>query len=369
MATQNPVFYDSTQNVHRPMDADATVPPTAVPISASGGNIIQRFSDGLYVGNQNGLAVYVDSVAGNDSNQGTSSGSPFKTIDRAFQFLMGAFPYNRYAGSGVTLALKANQAYPVSGDFNLNTNSDLTITFYGDPKYGNWNSGTQGPGCNPWNISDLQRPVIQPQVSQVNGQWKIGGINRSGGNLYLQGVTVQLPAAPTNPAMALYGGYVDFIRNTSVGDQGFVSIAGVIVNMTDINAYFGLMGSHARSFTKFYEFCSQFQINGKLMNAANAPTAAQQAARQYFIKFFNDYAGNNQSILNLQTTTANSSTGSGFIMCSWSDALAQTVVGSATNLATFPLSFDPGYGLINYIFNLNKTANGQTLNFLNSRLY
>lgn len=369
MVTQNPVFFDSTTNVHRPMDTGATVPPSTVPVSAVTGNTVQTQGDGIYVGNRSGLAVYVDSVAGNDANAGTSSAAPFLTLDHAFAFLNSLFPGGIYAGQNVTIALKAGQNYPVSSDFTVYRNTDIQITFYGDANYGNWNSGIVGTGANPWLMSNLARPQIQPQISSVSGLWKIAGINRQGGNVIFLGVTIQLPAAPSNPSISLYSGYSDFVRSVTVADDGFVQVSGVIVNMTDITAYWGFLGAHARSFTKLYEYCTQFQIQGKVMSAANAPTNAQLAQRQYFIKFYQDYAGNNQQVLNLSTTSSNSAAGSGMIFCSWSDASALVVTGTTTNLASYPLAFDPGYGLINYIFNLTKTANGQPLNFLSSRLF
>lgn len=368
MVTQNPIFFDSTQNVHRPMDSGATVPPTAVPVSTTLGNIVQSLSDGLYVGNQYGLVLYVDSVNGNDANAGTTTGAPLKTLDHAYTVLNALFPI-RYSGQNITIALKANQSYPVSTDFSIYPNSSLLITFYGDPAYGNWNGPAIGTGCNPWNMADLERPIIQPQVSQVSGLWKLAGINNYGGNLSLAGVTVQLPVAPASPSISLYGGYVDFVRHVQAVDEGCLSLAGVIFNMLDVNAYWGALGVMARATMRFDQFCTQFQIAGKLMNAANSPTTAQLQARQYFIKFFQDFAGNNQQLLYLSTATSNSSGGSGFIRASWSDAAAMVVTGTSTNLSSYPLAFDPGYGLINYIFGLNKTANGTPLNFISSRLF
>ncbi len=105
------------------------------------------------------------------------------------------------------------------------------------------------------------------------------------------------------------------------------------------------------------------------MNAAASPTTAQLTARQYFIKFLSDAAGNNQSTVSLAANSSNSSAGSGMVFAMWSEAQALVVTGTTTNLATYPLSFDPGYGLVNYILNLSKTANGQSLNFLNTRLF
>jgi hypothetical protein len=111
MTTQNPVFYDSTANVHRPMDSGATVPVTAVPVSATIGNRTQALSDGVYSGDYSGLILYVDSVNGLDTNAGTKA-APLKTIDQAFTNLNALFPAGYYSGRNITIALKAGQNYP-----------------------------------------------------------------------------------------------------------------------------------------------------------------------------------------------------------------------------------------------------------------
>lgn len=371
MVTQNPVFFDSVTNTHRPMDAGATIPVTATQISAQSGNTLQALPDGMYAGNRSGLVLYVDSVNGNDGAAGTKA-APFKTLDYATQYLTSLFPVGYYSGRGCTIALHAGQNHAWTVDFNMTPQSDLRITFYADPQYGDFNSPGVGTGTNPWNMSDLARPNILPAVSQTNGGLvKLAGINVRGGNISLYGVMITLPAQPSNPSLSTYSGYSDFVRST-LGDpsidDGFVNLIGSIVNMSDYGACWGFLGCLSRTVIKFSQFCSQFQVGGKLMNAANAPSANQLKARQYFIKFIADYAGNNQGVLSLDTNSSNSSAGSGIIFTSWSEAQALVVTGTTTNLPTYPLSFDPGYGLVNYIFNLSKTANGQPLNFLNSRL-
>lgn len=367
MAIRTPLFYDSTLSVHRPIDNGDLLPVTAIPLSASLGNRVVANTDGLYYGDYSGTVLYVDSVAGNDTNPGTKV-SPFLTIAHATAYVSSLFPGSLYKGSNITIALKANQNYPWTTDFSTYRGSDITFAFYGDPNYGDFNSPAVGTGCNPGNMINLQRPVIQPQSSNVNAQWKLAGINRLGGTVYLYGVTISLPAAPASPSLSLYGGYVDFIRCVANSEDGTVSTAGVVINMTDTNAYWGFMGIHSRSFTKFYQFATQFQINGLKMSAANSPTTAQLGQRQYFFKFFMDAAGNNQTQLNVQTTSLNSSTGSGQVMVDWSDTEALVVTGSTTNLDSYPLAFDPSYGLTNYVFNLNRTSSGVPLNFISSRI-
>lgn len=375
MTTQNPVFYDSVANVHRPMDAGATVPVTAIPISATTGNRAQVLSDGVYSGDYSGLILYVDSVNGVDTNVG-SKAAPLKTIDKAFTNLNALFPLG-YSGRNVAIALKAGQSYPWTTSFTMAGDCDLKITFYGDTKYGDFNGAAIGTGAYPWNMSDLARPNLLPASSvQSGGLQQLAGINRRGGTIAFMGVLITLPAAPTaGSPLSAYSGYCDVVRSLSpslgmpMGDDGGVHLIGTIVNMTDITAYWGFLGTFARATVKFTQYCSQFQIGGVLMNAAAAPTPAQLAARQYFIKFLADSPGNNQNMVALSTNSSNSSAGSGLVFAMWSEAQALVVTGTTTNLPSYPLSFDPGFGLVNYIFNLSKTANGQSLNFLNTRLF
>jgi hypothetical protein len=376
MTTQTPVFFDSTANVHRPMDAGATVPVTAIPISATVGNKAQLLSDGVYSGDYNGTILYVDSVNGLDTNAGTKA-APLKTIDKAFTNLNALFPGGVYAGRNVAIALKAAQNYPWTTTFNMSGDCDLKITFYGDANYGDFNGPAIGTGANPWNMSNLARPNLMPVSSvQAGGLQQLAGINRSGGTIAFLGVTITLPAAPSAGApISAYSGYCDVVRSLSpslgmpLGDDGAVHLLGSIVNMSDITAYWGFLGTFARATVRFSQFASQFQIGGAIMNAAASPTTAQLTARQYFIKFLSDAAGNNQSTVSLAANSSNSSAGSGMVFAMWSEAQALVVTGTTTNLATYPLSFDPGYGLVNYILNLSKTANGQSLNFLNTRLF
>jgi hypothetical protein len=368
MTTETPLFFDSVNNVFRPMDSGATIPTTTLPVSATLGNTVQVLSDGLYVGDYNGLVLYVNTSSGSDSNAGTKL-APFQTLNHCLSYMNSLFPGGQFTGN-MTIAMAAGQTYPwPTTDFQTYAGANLLITFYGDPNYGDFNSAFVAGTTNPAYMSNLERPIITPpSYTDTSGQYQLYGINRNGGTITLSGVQVNLPAAPVSPGITNYGGFCDFIRNTSGTESGSISLLGSVVNMTDVTAFWGFMGSLSRSFTRFNQFASQFQINGIVMSAANNPSSAQLAQRQYFIKFLEDYAGNNQNAVWLSTTGANSSNGSGGVQCSWSDTEALVVTGSTTNLASFPQSFLPGYGLINYIYNLTTTSNGQPLNFLNSRL-
>jgi len=366
MTTETPAFYDATNAVIRPMDAGATIPNTAIPVSAALGNVIQNLSDGLYVGSYQGTALYVNSSTGSDSNAGTE-GSPFLTINGALTHLQSLFLSNQFVGQA-TIALACGHSYPWTADFNLYGGS-IDFTFYGDPTYGDYNSALVNGTTHGWFMSNLERPIITPTTyTGTSGQYQMYGINILGGSVSLNGVQINLPAAPVSPGITNYGGYCDFIRSAIGATQVGVYTSGTVVNMTDVTAFWGFLGCFSRSFVNLGQLATQFQINGIVMSAANSPSSTQLQQRQYFIKFIQDYATNNQNVLWLSTTATNSSTGSGMIQCSWSDGESLTVTGSEVTLATFPISFQPSYGLINYILNLTTNSSGLPLNFLNTRL-
>jgi hypothetical protein len=104
------------------------------------------------------------------------------------------------------------------------------------------------------------------------------------------------------------------------------------------------------------------------MNAANTPTSGQLAAREYFIKFYPELAGNNQTEALLSSTSSLTNPGSGLLAMLWSDVSSLIVTGSKTNLGSFPISFDLTYGLRNYVFNLQFNQQNQPLNIQSSRL-
>lgn len=367
MVTRNPLFYDSANSVHRPMDNGDVVPVSTIPVSATIGNRISALTDGLYTGDYYGTVLYVNTATGVDQVGNGTIGAPYKTIAYALSQVNSLFPGGRFQGENFTIALAANQTYPWTVDFTMYGGS-ITFTFYGDSTYGSFNSNPIGTGANPGEMAGLARPNITPTSSVVSGQNKLAGINRLGGSVRLYGVTVTLPAAPSNPSIANYGGFVDFIRSPIGAKPGDVNWDGTVFNMTDTNAYWGALGIHPRSgVTTLSQFGTQLRINNLLMNAANSPTTAQLTARQYFIKFIMDYAGNNQQQLNLSTNVLNSSTGSGTVIVNWSDTNALIVTGSATNQASFPIAFDLTYGLRNYVFNLINDQQSRPLNFLSSR--
>jgi len=369
MATtnQNPDVYDASQKAHRPMVPGSDVlNPALVPMSARAGNVLQDLADGLYLGDQLDLAVYYVNSAGDDTAAGTKA-APWKTLDGALANLVGKNPNARYKSTAV-LALQSGQAFTLTTDVNIYGGS-LNIAFYGDAQYGDFNSAAVGTaGADPAVMSDLVRPTITPAIGQVNAQWKIAGFNVFGGNMQLTGVSVQLPAAPVTPSISLYSTFADFVRFPN-GGGGSCDLYGSIFNITDTAAFWGVVGVLARArVSTLTQFACQFQVNATLINST-AATPAQLTARNNFIKFYADFAGNNQSLGTLSPTAQNSSGGSGLLNLMWSDTEALVVSTGKTNQATFPLLTNVSYGLRNYFTGLVRGQQQQPMNVITPRLF
>lgn len=373
MTFQLPSFYDSTELVTRPMDSTAQIPPQQVPISAGAGNLVQRAADGIYVGSQSYFGsfqtLFVNNATGSDSNAGTKA-APFATLAHALNAAQSLFPDSQITGS-VYIAMQAGQSFVFpSIDIPVYQGANLCFTFYGDTNYGDFNTLVPSSQALSQYMSDLQRPVITFNVTQVNAQWYMNGVNRFGGSVTFLGVALTLPAAPATPSIALYSIYCDVVRSMDMSQPGYVRLLGSTVNMTDITSYWGFLGTQSQSTsTSFIQYGSQFLVNGIVLSAANNPTSAQLQARQYFIKMFYGFAGNNQQTGTLQANTANSSTASGQITVSWADTESLTVTGSKVSQASYPVCFDVNYGLRNYIFGLQQGLSNQSLNVLSSRLF
>lgn len=354
------------------MDTGATIPPAQVPVSAVSGNLVQNFSDGLYVGTRNPLGstttFYVNNSGADAVGRGTQA-APFQTLDYALTTAAQQYPASQFVGN-VTICLQAGQTFTLVNDFNVYTGGVLQIAFYGDPQYGDLNTayGT----ANAQVMSDLARPIITPQVASVNGSyWKMAGFNRFGGSINLIGVQVNLPAAPANPSITLYSQFADLIRSLEYDAHGYINLRGAIVNVTDTTAFWGILGISARSTgTTLTQFASQFWVNGRALSATATPTptTAELAARQYFVKFYPEFAGNNQTVSVLSGSSTTTSPGSGVFGLTWSDTPSLLVQNGKTNLGSFPVIFDITYGFRNYVFNLQRDQQQRPLNIVSSRL-
>lgn len=371
MTIRTPLYFDSVNKVHTPMPAGDTVDPSVVPVSTAVGNRVQNRSDGLYVGDYGTpnapYVIYVNSATGNDTNAGTTTAAPLATLAKALSNASALFPSSQFTGH-VLIALQAGQTFPMPANMSL-YDGHLTLTFYGDPTYGNWNGSPIGTGANPSVMAALQRPIITPTATTVSGQNAMAGFVRFGGDLTLQGVHVDLPAKPTASAIANYGIDCDFVRNQNRSASGTVTLMGSIINMTDTAAYWGFMGTRARSSnTSLAQFASQFRVLNVPVNAAASPTNDQLLARQYFVKMFPDWAGNNQQTQPLQSSSTTSSAASGILNLTWADTPALVVTTGQSNLASFPMAFDVTYGFRNYVFNMSIDQQSRPLNIQSSRL-
>jgi len=365
---ESPIFYDPVELVFRPMDGNTIFTPALLPISAAIGNTIQIYGDGIYVGQQSTptdyVSYFVNTSTGSNLNPGTKA-LPFQSFEYAASYVQALFPNGLYNGY-IVILLQAGQTFPMIADFNT-YGGNLKIAFYGDPQYGDYNSAPIGTGADPSMMSDLERPILAPASSSLNAQWKIAGFNKYGGSIDFIGISIQLPAAPASPSPGptLYGPQSDVVRCPNHDQSGYATLIGSLVNMTDPTAYWGLIGVQARSSgTTFVQYGSQFLINGLQMSAANSPTIAQLNARKYFIKFYADYAGNNQQLILVGNTTANSSFASGQLRVNWADVQSMTVASGKTNQASYPIAFDLTYGLRTYVYNIIYDQQQRPINFL-----
>lgn len=366
---ETPTFYDATNQVIRTMDPGAYIPPMITPISMHAGNTLQALSDGLYVGGSVALpaVVYINTATGvNAPGNGTLT-TPYQSLDYALAQLTAA-SLNMQLQTSAVVALQAGQTFPLVNDLNL-YGGTLTLTFYSDPKYGSYsNIPVMGTTTDPEFMSDLSRPIIEPAVSSVDNYWHLAGLNIYGGNVILKGVTVELPMAPAQPAITLYSNAADFVRPMNNTTDGYLELLGAVVNMMDVTAFWGILGINPRSAYTLIQYGSQFQVAGTLLNSLNTTaTAAQLAARQYFIKFYPDFVGNNQQQGLLYNTAATATNASGILKVLWADTQSFIITGTSTNLASFPVAYDVIYGLTNYFYGLTYDALSRAINVLSSR--
>lgn len=105
--------------------------PLNVKISPGAGNLLQSRVDGLYYGIEAPADIsvlYVDSLLGNDSNDGTTAESPFRTLNKAFSLVNGRMNQSILLKCG-----NDRPAYIMDRGVRLSETANLTLRAYGDP--------------------------------------------------------------------------------------------------------------------------------------------------------------------------------------------------------------------------------------------
>jgi hypothetical protein len=273
---------------------------------------------------------------------------------------------HRPAGAGplftgnTIIALKAGETFTISKFYYARGN--LTLTFWGDPQYGDFDSARipvgGGPaGADPAVMTDLLRPIIQ---SLTVGSEGMGCIASFGGDLTLNlmGLRIQLPSTGTG-----VGDYCNFVIATTYSPVR-LQLYGTIVSRLDTSTVYGLFGMHARSGTNMLEqFASQLTYNWVPI-VSGAPTDVL-LTRANFIRFYKDFLGNIQSGGSLSA----GSDGSALMSLSWSDVPSLPVQPGKTNLNTYPALADPAMGLTNYFTGLTRDNQQRPLNVISGRLF
>lgn len=355
MVQRRPLVYrDAT---HQPLDINDELDSDAIPISGEAGNDIRVINGQLYVGFSPGQTAYYVAAAGVDDPTRGTKAQPFKTLDFALLHLQNLFQ-GEFRGNAI-IALKAGETFVRNSMFY--NYGHIALTFWGDPQYGDFNSPLVNGSTRGAVMTDLQRPVINVGIAPAT----VGGLASfmmfpGNYNQYLkitlQGVKINLPGGTH------VTGAVDFITGIEWGVSA-VRLYGSIINMTDTSAEFGFYGLEAWCQGSLYQFASKFTVND--IEVGPLASTAQLQARKNFLKFYPDFAGNNQSGIELHA----GSVGSATMQLSWSDVSSQPVAPGKFNQASFPFLSDPSFGLGPYFFNLTRDAQGRPLNVITPRLF
>lgn len=359
--------------VHRPLATTERLTNDSIPVSQLAGNNLRQVTDGLYVGTATqAVAYYVSSVSGVNAADSGTKAKPFQTIQYALDTILASYdlgdttPDLSTVNGHITLALKAGETFPFTKTYNVKGRVELT--FWGDSNYGDFNSPLVGsPGVEPAYMADLNRPVITPgiEVATNNGIYHLqllDSLNGTPSTVALYGVRVNLPSGA-----AADSDYCSFC-NVAYSHSGRMQLLGSIINRTDTQSSYGAFGIHSRSEGILEEYCSQFLIQGNQIQPVGGgfqPTADQLLARKYFITFYPDLKGNNQS----GGTLLNAPPPTGLLRLMWSVETADPVLSGKTNLATYPVMADVSYGLGNYFFNLSRDNQGRALNVMSAQLF
>lgn len=356
MTDRRPIVYRDA--VHQPLDANDRLDVPSIPVQLAPNNhqLIQTPDIGLYVGPLlNGRSAFYVADSGTDDPLAGDKATPFKTLDYALARIQ-AMSNGEYK-SGIVIALKAGETFTMNDNFACY--NALTIAFWGDPQYGDWDSPAINGSATPGLMADLSRPVINVGIAP-NTSGGIASFIMFGGQynnhlrLTLWGVKVNLPGGPHAT------GAVDFITGVEWSTSS-VKLYGAIVNMTDPTAEFGLYGLEAWCKGSLYQFGSKLTIGDQEVGPGSSPDVL--LARKNFIKFYPDFAGNIQTGLQLH----GGSPGSALMELSWSDVPSLPVAPGKINQATYPVLFDPAFGLGNYFFNLVRNSQGLPQNVWSGR--
>lgn len=349
--------------VHRPLGNDERLTSDSIPVSELAGNAIRIVSDGLYVGGNAEQAYYVASTGTDTPTSGTKL-LPFLTLDYAMAQAIARYgstapEANTFPGNAI-IALKAGETFGITQSYNLLGN--LTLTFYGDANYGDFNSPVLGPGARPAVMQDLNRPIITTTINPgtnfgINHFQAFNSNANTPVSLILSGVRVDLPAGAVQNS-----DYCDFFT-VYYACCGRLVLDGAIINKLDNASSYGIFGMQGRArICVLEQYASQFWIGGAPVLAGAPP--ATLIARKWFIKFYPDFAGNNQS----GGTLLGGVPGSAMMQLAWSDVTASPVLPGKTNLPSYPFVSDEATGLRNYFFNLTRDNQQRPLNVLSPYL-
>lgn len=358
------VGYDDVNKEHRPLADGEVVPPRCVPVSSYPGNSLAAKDDGLYYGgNSMPPLLYIDTELGVDAELSpTGEPSVLKTLDYALSKVEASQP------KSVTLLLKAGQTFYLTANRKI-SNTQLTIAYYGDPKYGNYTDVYSSSRIRPRYLADLARPIIRSSPYQsASGYWSCWRFILDTSKLSFIGLRLEIcerPLGGSNLQDNHYSAGSDLV----VGFESTVSIDGVIVNKADAGAYYGFLGVGSRSRSRIEQLGSQFLVSGaRVTSTVNDVT--RLVGRKSFIKFYPDLSSSDSLTEEngLVPTSNGPVEGCGLLELMWlTNSIVSDPISNSSTLGSWPL-VDYTYGIANYFYNISRDNQKRPLNVISSIL-
>ena len=359
------VVYDAAAHEHRPLASGAeTIEPLAIPLSSFPGNRMATNADGLYVGeNTMSPLLYIDGDTGVDGSLPTD-GSPttLKTLDYALSLI------ETFKPGQVTLLFKAGQTFELESSHTLE-DVKVTLSYFGDPKYGLYNERFGTSKIAPQLQLDLTRPLITTtEFFSSGGLWTCPHIRLRNSEIHAHGLRFNTPVSPsgtTNIQLTQYSAESDLL----LSEDSVVNLNGCIVNKVDRANFSGFLGVVSRKRTTLTQYASQFRIENELL-VDSITTPSLLVARNYFIKFCPDLPTDDQFTtpypLVASSVTATDAVGLLTLMWLLCSSTEDPVSGSAS-LRSFPVA-DYTHGIMNYIYGIRRDAQHRALNVATSLL-
>lgn len=352
------VAYDDALKVHRPfVPGSEAFDPLLTLVTNHQGNTLAVSAKGLYAGNQTLPPVIVVDPDGVDTLP-TDLYVPtmtVKTLDYALSLLELYRPAysSLFLKSGVTYALSRNRVL---------RNINLTITFFGDPKYNTANSYYLGSSIRSQYQSDQLKPVIISDVHQdVSSFWTCAGVEFVDSKVTLEGTRLNIPASPTTVGLqpAAYSVLSDMFRLTN----STLNLDGCYTNKLSPDSIFGVVGCTSGTVNRLTGYASVLAVVNSVLSAQGVDPVAL-ANRAFFIKMLpgRPSADQRSDHYSLVPTALGPTPSSALLNLQW--ALTKSIadpIANSMSVSSFP-DGSASYGIGHYIYGITRDLSRRPYN-------